>query len=61
MPRDATLHAAPLPAAAFLVDAASGPRVAGRWGEGRAGALVGLFAQLKARDRGLTSMGVPGE
>ena len=61
MPRDATLHAAPLPAAAFLVDAAADPRAAGGWGEGRAGALVGLFAQLKARDRGLASMGVPGE
>ena len=61
MPRDATLYAAPLPAAAFLVEAAAGPRAAGGWGEGRAGALVGLFAQLEARDRGLASMGVPGE
>ena len=61
MPHAATLHAAPLPAAAFLVDAAAGPRAAGRWGEGRAGALVGLFAQLEARDRGLSHPGVPGE
>ena len=61
MPRDATLYAAPLPAAAFLVEAAAHAPAASRWGEGRAGALVGLFAQLEARDRGLAHMGVPGE
>ncbi len=61
MPRDATLYAAPLPAAAFLVDAAAGPRAAPAWGEGRAGALIGLFAQLEARDRAHASMGLPGE
>jgi len=51
-PRSAVLYAEPLPETAFLVDAAAGgPRPAGPWGEGRAGELVALFAELKARDR----------
>lgn len=51
MPRSAVLHASPLPETAFLVEA--GARRAGRsaWGEGRSGNLLGLFAQLEARDR----------
>ena len=52
MPRAATYYAEPLPACRFLVDAAAHPRhaAAGPWGEGRAGDLVALFADLKARD-----------
>ena len=61
MPRDATLYAAPLPSAAFLIDAAAAPAAGAQWGEGRAGALVGLFAQLKAQDRSSSPMGIPGE
>jgi phytoene synthase len=51
MPRAATYYAAPLPACRFLVEAAARPATAaGPWGEGRAGDLVALFADLKARD-----------
>lgn len=44
------LGAPPAPEAAFLVEAAARRSA---WGEGRAGALVGLLAQLEARDRAL--------
>jgi phytoene synthase len=51
MPRHAGYYARPLPACAFLVDAAARRApAAGPWGEGRAGELVALFAALKARD-----------
>lgn len=51
MPTPAVLYAKPLPEVAFLVDAAarSAPQE-GRWGEGRAGDLVAIFADLKARE-----------
>ncbi|NBC95902.1 MAG: squalene/phytoene synthase family protein, partial [Deinococcus-Thermus bacterium] len=50
-PRAAVLYAKPLPETAFLVDAAAAaPGIAGPWGAGRAGELVALFAELKARD-----------
>ena len=42
------LDVPPAPEAAFLVDAAARRNP---WGEGRAGALIGLLAQLEARDR----------
>jgi len=51
MPCPAVLYAAPLAETAFLVDAAARvPEARGPWGEGRAGELVALFAELKARD-----------
>jgi phytoene synthase len=57
MPRAATLYARPLPETAFLVEAAAeAPAVAG-WGEGRIGTLVGLFAELEARDRAMRPAG----
>lgn len=51
MPRSAVLHARPLEECAFLVDAAARRSDRSAWGEGRSGALLGLFAQLEARDR----------
>ena len=51
MPRSAVLYADPLPASAFLVDAACGPAAAWGWGEGRSGELLAVLAQLEARDR----------
>ncbi len=53
MPQSAILHARPLPEVAFLVEAgASRGGVASEgWGEGRAGAVVGILAQLEQRDR----------
>jgi 15-cis-phytoene synthase len=51
MPRGAVLHAAPVREAAFLVQAAA--RVAAR--PGRSEALLGVLAQLEARDRGLSA------
>ncbi|MEM1429303.1 MAG: phytoene/squalene synthase family protein [Pseudomonadota bacterium] len=50
-PHSAVLYARPLEETAFLVDAAA-PRAPplGPWGEGRAGELVSLFAELKRRD-----------
>jgi phytoene synthase len=51
MPCPAVLYAAPLDETAFLVDAAARKPSSDRaWGEGRAGELVALFAELKARD-----------
>jgi phytoene synthase len=53
MPRSAVIYARPLPEVAFLVEAAARP--AGRdgaWGEGRAGSLIAIFAELEERHRG---------
>ena len=44
------LTAPPEPEVAFLVEAAARRSA---WGEGRAGALIGLLAQLEARDRAI--------
>jgi phytoene synthase len=53
LPRSSVLYARPLPETAFLVDAAArtAPRALG-WGDGRAGTLLAVFAELEARDRG---------
>jgi phytoene synthase len=53
MPRSAVLHARPTPEVAFLVDAAAQAQTRARsdWGQGRAGALMAVFAQLEAQDR----------
>ena len=52
MPQSAVLHAPPLPETAFLVDAARRNRpVRSAWGDGSAGALLGVLAQLETRDR----------
>ncbi len=52
MPRSAVLHARPLRECAFLVNAAARQRPAAtEWGEGRAGALLAVLADLEARDR----------
>jgi phytoene synthase len=51
MPCPAVRYAQPLDETAFLVAAAAKvPPAPGPWGEGRAGELVALFAELKARD-----------
>lgn len=50
-PRSAVLHARPLAECAFLVDAAARRPAADGWGEGRAGKLLAVFAELEARDR----------
>jgi phytoene synthase len=51
MPCPAVLYARPLEETTFLVEAAARvPRERGPWGEGRAGELVALFAELKSRD-----------
>lgn len=47
MPRAATLHAAPRPEVAFLVEAAANPRAA----VGRSEAVLEVLAQLEAQDR----------
>jgi len=52
MPHSAVLYAQPAPETAFLVDAAAQRAPQAGWGEGRSGALMALFAQLEARDRG---------
>jgi phytoene synthase len=49
MPRHSALHARPVAEVAFLVDAATRPRLAAK----RSDALLGVLAQLEARDRGL--------
>ena len=53
MPRSAVLYARPLGETRFLIDAAAIHAPASGWGEGRAGSLIGLFAELEARDRAL--------
>ncbi|HBG98498.1 MAG TPA: phytoene synthase [Rhodobacteraceae bacterium] len=59
LPRSPVIYARPLPETAFLVAAAARPAVsANPWGEGRAGALIAVFAQLEARDR--ARRGLPG-
>lgn len=51
MPRPAVQYARPLEETAFLVEAAARvPPAEGIWGEGRAGEIVALFAELRARD-----------
>jgi phytoene synthase len=51
MPRSAVLYGKPLDETAFLVEAAAHRAPPpGPWGEGRAGDLVALFAELKSRD-----------
>jgi phytoene synthase len=53
MPRSAVLHAPPLPEAAYLVEAAAvDSSDAKAWGDGRAGTVIAILAQLEARDRG---------
>ncbi|WP_424966077.1 MULTISPECIES: 15-cis-phytoene synthase [unclassified Dinoroseobacter] len=56
MPRSAVLHATPLPETAFLVEAGARSADRSAWGEGRSGSLLGLFAQLEARDRATRGM-----
>ncbi len=51
MPRGAVLHAPPVPEVAFLVQAAA-RAIPSR---GRSDALLGVLAQLEARDRGLSA------
>ncbi len=52
MPRPAMLYAEPLEETRFLVEAAARTsRAATQWGEGRAGSLLAVFAELEARDR----------
>jgi phytoene synthase len=59
LPRSAVIHAEPLSEAEFLVAAAARPaQRAGAWGEGRAGALIAIFAELEARRR---ARPMPGE
>ena len=57
MPRSAVLYARPLPECAFLVEAAArtAPQ-ASPWGDGRAGSLLAVLAELEARDRGVRGM-----
>lgn len=51
-PRSAVLYARPMAETAFLVDAtAQLGGATGDWGQGRAGSIVGVFAQLEAHDR----------
>lgn len=50
-PRSAVLYARPLDECAFLVRAAARRPAAEGWGEGRAGRLLAVFAELEARDR----------
>ena len=59
MPKQAMLYAAPLDETRFLVDAAADAQPASNaWGEGRAGSLLQVFAELEARDR---ARGMPAE
>ena len=52
MPGSAVRHAPPLPEAAYLVEAAAVDRApVTAWGQGRSGAVIGILAQLEARDR----------
>jgi phytoene synthase len=60
MPRSPVLYAPPLDETRFLVEAAArAPASDAPWGEGRAGALVSVLAQLEARDRGLSGPPAP--
>lgn len=53
MPGSAVLHAPALPEAAHLVEAAMvADPSATEWGDGRAGTVMAIFAQLEAQDRG---------
>ncbi len=63
MPQSAVLHAAPAPEVAFLVDAAAKAQTRPRndWGQGRAGALLAVFAQLEAQDRATARFDQPAE
>jgi phytoene synthase len=57
MPQSAVLHAKPLEETQFLVDAAARNKPAAvSWGESRAGALLGVLAQLEAKDRSQTQL-----
>ncbi|NNL19686.1 MAG: phytoene/squalene synthase family protein [Boseongicola sp.] len=52
LPQSAVLLARPLEETAFLVNAAARAKpVAPNWGEGRAGALLSVLAELEARDQ----------
>ena len=52
MPRSAVIYAQPLAETRFLVEAAAHPEQrAEAWGDGRAGALLSVLAQLETRDR----------
>ncbi len=52
MPRSAVIYAKPLPEVAFLVEAAARrDRRIGAWGEGRAGDVLAVLADLKAREQ----------
>ncbi|MDJ0995155.1 MAG: phytoene/squalene synthase family protein [Dinoroseobacter sp.] len=60
MPKSAVLHARPLEECAFLVEAAARNADRSVWGEGKSGALLGLFAQLEARDREMRGLEAAG-
>ncbi len=61
MPRSAVIYARPLPECAFLVEAAARPApAAGRWGEGRGGAILAILAELESRERARRGMEQPG-
>lgn len=52
LPRSPVIYARPLPQTAFLVEAAArAPASDAAWGEGRAGALMAILAELEARQR----------
>ena len=52
MPRSAVLYGKPLPECAYLVEAAADRRPSDNpWGEGRAGEIIAVLAQLEARRR----------
>jgi phytoene synthase len=52
LPRPVELHARPEPAVAFLVEAAAeAPPARETWAQGRSAALLGVLADLEARDR----------
>jgi len=53
MPRSAVLYAKPLQECAYLVEAAAERLPADNpWGEGRAGEIIAVLAQLKAKEQG---------
>ncbi|MCX7643943.1 MAG: phytoene/squalene synthase family protein [Rhodobacteraceae bacterium] len=52
LPRSAVIYARPLAETEFLVEAAARPAPpGGAWGEGRAGSLIAILAELEARRR----------